>query len=775
MKRQPVNSWPAVALAGVHLAAVYCVLSPGGIDWLMPWRVVVATVVCLIVPGAVVAAVLGFRSRHPLESLAIGSFGSTVIIAGLSLLAFRIGASIGFIAAALLLVSSGAVAWLWWRSDLRALAPRRLDRWDLVLAGVLAVFSTVAFRWGDDLRAVGWETALHVAYVRQYASGLPLDFGAAVLRPPEIAAQNYFYLWEMMLAVVARVAGVDAMVVALKARWCVPLLGFAAFFFMVQRVVASTGAAMRATWVMVAAVALQFLTLPPSAYDTYIQSGPLRQVGAFFGSIHHSDSAMEILLPLVIGILFWAIRTGSARAWSCFSLALVVAFLWHPREYFQVMWYGGVAILVDLIGGLGRRRGAWRQRGRSYLIMCGVYLGVAGVLYLGLPSEIRESSEHTVGLATQWQHLQQLGSTLAVSSSWLAGSLPFFFHLHGYELPGLARGPVLAFSWLILAVPATFVLMRSASRSARWLALYLLVLWLTSLCSYQFEQLLQAITYHEILISKPRLVHLFAYMVIGLGWAEFTRITAWAQGRARVLWPLGVSAATGVLFAAAWRVSVPDFTVMFWALNLMFFAAIAGLTLSLRFARPGAYWFRAKPEAGPLMVALTFTVFVAPASYQHAIDRWSVMLGHRLEAAGLFGTANPVELAPDTLQYFQAQHPPRQRLLVEPNQPHMVGVYAPIYVMPLLGNVGADAAQLQQGRAGTHPVFSPAATADGAPIDGVRQFLESNRIAHVLGTGVYAGALRAWTIRYPDMFAIRFQSEDRSNVVVAFQSPEGRQ
>jgi hypothetical protein len=755
----------------IQALSLYYLLVPGGIDAVMPFRVVIATLAAFWIPGWLLWRVAGGRTRHWLEAAAVGILGSAMVISVLALAALTTGVTIAVVSWCLAGINAALTALSW-----RQPRPGTVRLWtspaDALLAAAVCFFCFVAFRWGDDVRAVGWEAALHIAYVRQYASGLPLSFGDSVLRPPEIAAQNYFYLWEFMLAVVARFAHVDAMVAALKARWCIPLFGFAAFFFMVQRFTASTSTALRATWVMVAAVATQFLTLAPNAYDIYIQSGPLRHVGAFFGSIHHSDSAMELLLPLLVGCLFWALRRQTLTTWIWFCAALAVAFFWHPREYFQVMWYGGLAIAVDIVGGLAG--GRWPARARAYGVMVLCYLLVAAGLYFGMPASIRDTAEHSVGISTQLQELQKFGATLGDWTTWKAGSGPFSFHLHGYEAPGIAPSQPMPFSWLVLALPAALVLAVSGRRATRWAALYLLVAWLLSMSSYKFEQLMQAITYHEILISKPRLVHLFAYMIIGLGWSEFVRLAAGrASGVIAAARIAAFALAAGIGFSILWQPDVPSFAPVFARLNIAFFVILAVLVLVMR-GRPSFNLGRHLPQARGWAAGLAFVAFAMPAAAADARARWTAMLAHRLDATSLFAPGNPVALAPDTLRYLQASHPPRTRVLVEPNQPHMVGIYAPVYVLPLLGNIGADMGELQEGQQGSHAVFGVAARRPGAPLEPVKQYLAAKQIAYVVGSGEFAAVFRDWVVRDPAAFAVAFESSDRQNVVMAFTRLEER-
>jgi len=234
----------------------------------------------------------------------------------------------------------------------------------------------------------------------------------------------------------------------------------------------------------------------------------------------------------------------------------------------------------------------------------------------------------------------------------------------------------------------------------------------------------------------------------------------------------GASLLAGGGFALAWRLSVPGFVTLFAVLNAAFFVVAGLLILSLRSRREGTIP-RRLVQPSPLIAALTFVAFAAPASAATLGPRWSVMLNRNLRAESLFGPANPLGLAPDTIGYFQSAHPPRRRLLVEPGRPHMLGIYAPVYVMPLLGNVGADMEQLQLGRNGRHPVYNQAMRSGAPELASVRAFLDEKRVAHLLGTEAFAPAFLELASRNPSDFAVRFVSRDRSNVVVEYLNAAG--
>jgi hypothetical protein len=175
-------------------------------------------------------------------------------------------------------------------------------------------------------------------------------------------------------------------------------------------------------------------------------------------------------------------------------------------------------------------------------------------------------------------------------------------------------------------------------------------------------------------------------------------------------------------------------------------------------------------QPSPLIAALAFVAFATPVCGATLGRRWSVMLEQNVTPESLFAATNPIGLAPDTLDYFRSVHPARRRLLIEPNRPYMVGIYAPVYVMPLLGNVGADMEQLRLGRQGRHPVYNEAMLNGTPELASVRGFLDENHIAHLLGTAAFAPAFLRLASQHPAEFVVRFVSREGSNVVVEYLS-----
>ena len=180
--------WAALIVIQV-LAAIFA-FKPVVIGAVLPLRLIVGTLATLVLPGALAANALGQRSRHFLETLAVSVAGSFVFVAAFGMAAMTFKWSMGAVVAALIGLNAALTFVCARRGSLQFLTVRYTGASDAVLAAILCGLALVAYRWGDDIKAVGWEVSLHLAYVREYASSLPLGFETAVLRPPDIVAQT---------------------------------------------------------------------------------------------------------------------------------------------------------------------------------------------------------------------------------------------------------------------------------------------------------------------------------------------------------------------------------------------------------------------------------------------------------------------------------------------------------------------------------------------------------------------------------------------------------
>src|SRR5262249_52732091 len=129
------------------------------------------------------------------------------------------------------------------------------------------------------------------------------------------------------------------------------------------RILGSARRAERALGIVLVAVLSGVLFLPPAPLVDVGIANATRGITAFWGTIHHGDTAMEILLPLQIAALFQFLRTGRARDLVALASILLAGFFWHPREFFQMAWYAAIACATTIAGAslLSRRGAHWRR------------------------------------------------------------------------------------------------------------------------------------------------------------------------------------------------------------------------------------------------------------------------------------------------------------------------------------------------------------------------------------------------------------------------------
>ena len=127
-------------------------------------------------------------------------------------------------------------------------------------------------------------------------------------------------------------------------------------------------------------------------------------------------------------------------------------------------------------------------------------------------------------------------------------------------------------------------------------------------------------------------------------------------------------------------------------------------------------------------------------------------------------------LSPKTISFLRQGIPSRTRLLVDPLGNHLVGIYAPLYVLPYpRGYILADLGEQQNAREGRHPVFKPdAAFPERREAE---SFLRLRLVDFVLATGAYCAALSRLAEENPDLLQVIFRDARAQNMVLRVLPP----
>jgi hypothetical protein len=548
MRRFP---WELLALPALGVARL--LPETGGGLYL---RLAAATA-CLLLPGALVARALG----SPSVSAALG--WSLAGLFGASAVMFAAHGSLGLGLGLYAAVGVVALPFAFRRREDGEPVPAR---WIVAGAGVLfgiAVWHVAGSLDGDALfhlarvRKLEAFDDLHLRTVDEFADG-GLHPGYA------------FPLWHVLLALVARVGGVDPGAVVLHEASVLVPLAFVAVY--------EAGVAVfRAAWAGAAVLVGQAALIGLAAGHG----------GSYVSLALPATAARQLLVPAVVALFFWFVREpswGAACSIAAAGLGLAVV---HPTyALFLAIPLGGyvVARLMLARAEFGRGLG-----GLAALLV------PAGAFSLWLLPLVRETVSHDPSEAERARGLQHYAGQLDVTN------------IHSFRLAPevLSRGGAVTVAAL-LCVPLAAL----ASRR-RWAALVLggsLVVLALVLTPWLFTRLSDAVS-----LSQSRRVAGFLPFAVALagGAAVLARLLRLAV--------LPVALGAGIAFQLLWP---GDFGYVLHGggLAVAAWVAIAGgtfvLILAASLRRPTE-----RDDRGPL-VLLAVALFVVPVAV-HGFWHWS--------------------------------------------------------------------------------------------------------------------------------------------------------
>jgi len=547
MRRSP---WELLALPALGLARL--LPESGGGLYL---RLAAATA-CLLIPGSLVARALG----RPSLSAALG--WSLAGLFGASAVVFAVHGSLWL---ALGLYGAIGVAALPF-----AFRPRegRSSRGAWIVAGVGALFGIALWHVAGSLDG---DALFHLARVRKLDA-----FGDLHLRTVDEFADGglhpgyAFPLWHVLLALIARVAGVDPGAVLLREASVLVPVGFV--------VVLEAGVAVfRTAWAGAAVLLAQvaFVGLAPG------------HGGAYTALALPATAARQLVVPAAIALFFVFVREPSRTGAASIAAAALGLAVVHPTyALFLAIGLGGYVIARLMLARRELRRGI---AGLAALLV------PAGAFSLWLWPVVRETASHDPSRAERLRALRHYAGQLDVSSV-------DKFHLAPEVI---SRAGAVAVAALLCVPLAGF-----ASRR-RWAALVLggslvvLVLVLTPWLFTRFSDAVSLSQARRLVGSLP-----FAFALAG-GAAVLARLLRIAV--------LPVALGAGIAFQLAWP---GDFGYVLHGGGPAFavWVAAAGATLALIVAASLRRSI-ALDDCGPLAAAAA-ALFVVPVAV-HGFWHWS--------------------------------------------------------------------------------------------------------------------------------------------------------
>ena len=740
------------------------------------WRVVVAGLSVMILPGLTVSESLRMHAATAFEAIA-KAFALSLIIATV--------AALGTLLAGLPIDAWCAFILTWnigWSLPLLLGRGRRLGMMGIVTGSVLqagrwqdkgllfliTLLAIALYRAGNEVTWVGWEAGSVVIYARQVASGLPLDFASTYLRP-ELRLHNLFLSWQFMLGGLSHLAGVDPLIGVFRSRWLIPVLGFSCFFFFIQQLFGSVGMARRVAWVTVILILTQFVLIDPAPLvRAQLDDRPLF---VFLGSIHHADAGLDILLPLLCGYLFCFLRGGRSAALAMLAALLIASFFFHPREYFQVMWYGVIAALAHAAT---LESPEWRRvMLQRYAKLAGLFLVVAGACLLmshSFGSGDAQAGEFTSKLS--------LIRNLITPTTFFFAEPMMNFSMHYFA--NQASSPPNVYSWLALAVLLVPIVAVFGTRTDSRVAMMLILLWWITLCFALTQQILVILTYSQILTSKVRFLPLFTYAVIGVGWT--LAVTAvWnlvdkavASRLLQQAIVIGFFAIAGLLFATAWWQQAPEFHIFLPVWGVLIGAGVAIILLRLHGQRLRTF-LRLQPaetnrrdeRRSDLVACLALLLFVLPLSASKGMPFIRDLASLSRDVTALYSDENPTGLSSRTIAFLRTEIPLQSRVSVDPLSNHVVGLFAPIYGVPFpRGQISLDYAEIEARRNDTHPIFNSRMQRGEFEQSAMATHLDSKSIDYILSDDEFSEALKTLADRFPERFSVVFDDETSGDLIL---------
>ncbi|MHC9543609.1 MAG: hypothetical protein AB9903_29205 [Vulcanimicrobiota bacterium] len=502
-----------------------------------PLRIVLGGIIIFFIPGLIWGEFLGLRPTHSLETLAWSFIISLSIEFVAMLAAFMLAVTITAWVYMVLGASLAGLVLLLLRfrkeepfrfveplmSPLEKSLKENVSH--LLILVTMAFIARGAYAWGEDLFSINGEKLLHILFVVKYYS-LPLVLPDLSVGP-HVAAANMVNFWEFLIAGWARLIHCDPLPLFFRARFIIPLAGLPSMFLLTKSITDDDRKAEGVFWTIILMVLGWWVLLSPSSLD-YIKNEHLRGALAFMGTVHHADSAMDMLIAPCAALLFMLVRRTTLIHMALFAALLAITFLWHVREFFQIAMYAGILGLSILLFPSEEKKKMLKCWSVSIITIVAVAVILLVAMKLTVPHTAFGYDEMT---------LKKTALSYAVMGKSLLGvrnlfCFPSILALSSTQTPGIIMDAATVFRmipewhvmpWLALSLMAALALAFLGIREERRFSLFYLLLWFLSL-SWTFSMLIIfVLTYSEIMIGTPRILYIFSYIITGLGFTLLAR------------------------------------------------------------------------------------------------------------------------------------------------------------------------------------------------------------------------------------------------------------
>ncbi len=780
MKSRPIKLFILVfsIILAVNFFWFTSVSSPLEVE--SPFRLVLGALLIFIFPGLIWGEILGFRSSHILETIAL-SFALTLTIEIIILpIPFLFGSRIWLWITLLFFICVLGIFFLNLKSGngkklefinplftlFKQSTPLSVST-PLILV-ILVLISCGTYRWGEDLISISGEKLLHMIFVRHYYS-MPMvlnDLGLNQGVPPP----NLIHLWEYLIAGWAFLINVDPLPLFYHARFVVPILGFSGMYLLIRNIFPNATKSEIIFWGVLIMCLGWFILLSPSSLDWIKKRDHFRGVMSFMGTVHHSDTAMDILIALIAGLILLTLRRSCWKHIFLLSGVLMVSFMWHSREFFQTAIYIGVFGVTIFFPTYINRKAMLKK----WLTVMIVFFSVAVFFYsissVILPKQSFSYDEHKI---------REMSLKYAFLPENLTGvrnlfNFPFHMRLVSSKAPDVifTREQISAFFthdwnyflWLIFSALAILLLAIYGDKQERRLSLFFVALWFMTL-GWNFSMLiLKTLTYSEIFMTTPRMVYIFPYIIIGAAISlVFQLFSKKSTCYMNLFVPITLMFGVGLLFRLWWDSGIPFIRVVSTGLSFVVLASFVLLLLprviTTNFTKTPSF-------LGPVLGIFFFFIPILQKDYAEIIP--SIVSGGRVPVKW-FSAKNPFGFSKELICFLRML-PPKQNFLVDPLGKALVPVYAPHYIAVVprksVRTVISSRPTYKEVKSGNHSLFN--LQNQGVDHKAVKEMLDCYGVDYILIEKKYYNRLLPYFNLFPDDYKIVFNNDKELEMIIHY-------
>jgi len=677
----PMKHATVTMLFVAFLGLLFCVshLNHPFFESLIPraFKIVTSGLILFFVPGLLIIRLIRLRYRNLFELLGLSfvsslSFATILILAGIAFKASMQNVAVAFY---ILLLALFVRVLITYAKDTDCLFPplvlSQSWRYDLFLLLLIVILTIPAFRWGTDIFLNYGEVLLHLAYTINYATSdlsfINLGFAKATPLP------NLINLWEALLALWANLVQADPYEIFFFSRFMPTLIGLIGLMWMIRCIFFSLEKTLLLSLASIFLVLSWFFLMSPSPWD-WIRNQQSRGIFCFYPLAGHSDTAIDVLIPIGCSFLLYNLRYRRPIVHILFFIFAVSTFLWHPREFFQFCLYaflGWVTFVVLFSSQFVRIT-------KRFLSIFVPLILTAALFYL-FNHFFANSETHSYDEFS----IKKTALVAAFSPIHLLGYSHFFnfpndwipFQVAATENPRFIQ----SFPWLICSAFSLIFIFAAADFRSKVFGLFFLVLWFFCLIWSSGTLLCIACSYSELIMTSPRIIYFFAYLIIPLG---FLRLFDWiihlryhTPARFMLILCLPVSL-LGLFLGWFW----PRFyKVPYESLFVYLSYIIVCCYFLFLFKKSRSFVLLKIKSHFPIYTLVLFVLFFSTFNYSGLFQVFKEALSKKSVMYSLEGANNPFGFSSDLISTLKSL-PSHRAFLVNPAGIDSVNVYGAFYL-----------------------------------------------------------------------------------------------